>query len=147
VVAAPLAAQEKGKKKGQAAEPAAFQLPDTIQLSADQQAQLNALKKEYGPKLQALQKRVSDVFTQEQRKARREATKAARDAGKKNKEIRQAADAAVTLTAEQQKQLDAAEAEQQKLSKEVRGKVEGLLTDAQKAELKTKAKKKSKKAA
>lgn len=144
VIAAPLAAQEKKKKKAQTAqEPAAFRLPDRIQLSAEQKAKMAELKKEFGPKLEALQQRVQDVFTPEQRRARRDARKAAQDAGKKGKVLQTAVENAVQLTPEQQKKLEAAQAELNKLTKEVRAKVEGLLTEAQKAELKSRGKKKA----
>jgi hypothetical protein len=140
LIALPVMAQEKKKAKRTGENAPVFQLPKTITLTAEQQAKLDAVKKEYGPKVVAAQDKVSAALTAEQRKARQEAQKAAKEAGKKGKELKAAVDAAVTLSDDQKKQLEAAEGEMKTLSNEIRGKISEFLTAEQKEALKTKKK-------
>lgn len=147
VTSAP-AQQEKGKKKkdgpNQAVE-AAFALLKDIDLTADQKEKFDALKKEYGPKLSELSQKVNGIYTADQKKARQEAAKEAKDSGKKGKEAKAAVDAAIKLTDEQKKQIDEVQPKLEALQKEIREKLTGLLTDDQKAKLpKAKGAKKAK---
>jgi Spy/CpxP family protein refolding chaperone len=156
-LAAPLAAAPKedkaaGKKKTDkaAAAPAGmYKLPDTITLTEDQKTKLAAINKEYSPKFVALAKKGNDILTKEQKMARREAMKEAKEAGKKQKEVQAAVTEAMKLSDEQKKKLDEVKAETTKLRTEMEGKVVALLTPEQKAELPKKGKKgaKNKKAA
>jgi hypothetical protein len=150
VVACPaLAADKKGKAKKEPPCPADQRITrwtEGMQITDAQKATFAELKKEYGPKLMEAMKKMP-VLTAEQNKAKADAQKAAKDAGKKPAEIMAAANAAVKLTDEQK----AAQAEARKalapLEKELREKVTAALTDAQKEELKKKfpeAKKKAK---
>ena len=150
LAAAPKEGKENGKKKTDkaAAAPAAmYKLPETIKLTDEQKTKLAAINKEYTPKFQALAKKTSEILTKEQMKARREATKEARDAGKKPKEVQEAVAAAMKLSDEQKTQMDKVKAEQTKLRTEMEGKVVALLTPEQKAELPKKGKKGAKKKA
>ena len=133
-------AGKKGKKAKAAPTPAAFVLPAEITLSADQQTKLDDLKKQYEAKLVEAQKKVNDVFTADQKAARKTARKDAVAAGKKGKELGAAVDAAVQLSEEQKSNLATAQKEARKLQAEVRKQVVALLTDEQKQLLTVKKK-------
>ena len=139
------AADETGakaaKKAKKAPTPAAFNLPEGVELSAEQQAKFDELKANYSGKLVEAQKKVGDVYTDEQRAAQKAAAKEAKAAGKKGKELKAATDAALQLTDEQRQKLAAAQAELQKLTKEIRKEILGLLTDEQRQLVKAKNKK------
>lgn len=149
-LALPLAAaqNEDGKK---AAEPAAmYKLPEAVVLTEEQTTKLDEIKKEFTPKFQALGKKGSEVLTKEQRVTRRETQKAAKEAGKKGKELRAEVEAALKLTDEQKKQMAEIKTETDKLRSEMETKVVALLTADQKTQVeqaKKKASKKAKKAA
>lgn len=134
------AKEKKAKKVKPAAVPAAFKLPAGITLSAEQQAKLDEIKTEFATRLADAQKKVDDVYTDEQKAARMAAREEAAAAGKKGKELRQAVAAAVTLTDEQRPKLTAAEKELKQLNKEARKQVLGLLTAEQKQQLPAKKK-------
>lgn len=133
------AGEEKAKpeKKAKASPAAAaFAVPASIELTAEQKVKIEELKKEFEPKLtDALAKRAG-VLTPDQVKARAEAVKTARAAGKKGQEARAAIDAAVSLTPEQAKNLADAEKSVGELQKTIRGKVQELLTPEQRDAIK-----------
>jgi hypothetical protein len=136
--AAPAWAQKAAKKEARAAQRAsekAFEFPAEITLSPEQQAKVKALKDEYGPKLQAANKKLTDILTPEQRAARAEAGKANREAKKTGKQARDAQLAALKLTDEQKVKWDAAQKESQELRKLISQKMHDLLTEDQKAKL------------
>lgn len=133
--------KEKKKKGNNLDNHQVYKLPDTITLDDAQKEKLAALKKEYADKLKAAVQKQNDVLTADQKKARGEAAKAAKEAGKKGKEAQAEIEAAMNLTPEQKEKKATADKEVGELSKEIRGKLEGILTDSQKALLKTKKKK------
>ncbi len=94
-----------------------FRLPPGAKLTDEQKEKLDALRKEKGPervaKLAELQKKMLAIYTQEQRDARQQAFRAARDAGKDAREAQKAGNDAVELSKEQQVELDKARREQQ----------------------------------
>lgn len=142
------AQDQKGKKnRGQnQAGAQAFQLPKEITLTSEQQAKLDELKKEYGPKLAELQKKADDLLSPEQKQARRDAFAKARSEKLKGKQQREAVVAAMKLPPDVQTKYDAAQKELQEKVTEVRGKIAEFLTDEQKAKapnLVPKAKKKA----
>ncbi|OYV88791.1 MAG: hypothetical protein B7Z73_07760 [Planctomycetia bacterium 21-64-5] len=98
------------------------------------------MKTQYATKLADAQKKVDEVFTDEQRAARQAARKEAAAAGKKGKELQAAINAAVQLTDEQRQKRGDAEKELKQLTKEVRKQVVALLTDEQKLQIKPKKK-------
>ncbi|HET6880112.1 MAG TPA: hypothetical protein VFI31_08150 [Pirellulales bacterium] len=130
-----------GKKAKKALVSAAFTLPEGIKLSAEQQAKFDELKASYATKLADAQKKVADVYTEEQRAAKTAAAKEAKAAGKKGKELKAASDAAVQLTDEQKETLATAQAELQALTKEIRKGIIGLMTNEQRKVVKSKNKK------
>jgi Skp family chaperone for outer membrane proteins len=128
------AQEKKGKKNAQAgAGSQAFQLPKEITLTTEQQAKLDALKKEHGPKLAELQKKVDDLLTAEQKQARKDAVAKAKTDKLEGKARREALESALKLTPEQKTKYDAANKDLQAKVTEVRGKIAEFLTDEQKA--------------
>ena len=125
---------DNGKKKKPV--PAAVRVPKGIELNEDQRAKVEALNKEFGPKLAACRKEAAGVISADQKKARSEAMKAAKAAGKKGKEMRAAAEAASKVTEDQKQQLARCKKDMGALQKEIRSQLAGILTDEQKAKLK-----------
>jgi Spy/CpxP family protein refolding chaperone len=131
-----LAAEKKAKSKTPPC-PAAQRVERIVHgltLTAEQTAKLDELKKEYGPKLADAIKK-SEVMTPEMKKARDEAAKTAKAAGKKGKELNAAIDAAGTLTADQKAQASQAKKQISALEKELREKVVAQLTAEQKEKI------------
>jgi hypothetical protein len=121
-----------GDKPAKRTMPSAFDLPKQVTLTADQQAKLDELKKEYGPKLKDAYKAFDSSLSAEQKKARTDAMKAAREAGKRGPEAMKDAQEAMKLTDDQKTKQTA----MRSVSKEARDKVMALLTPEQKEQLK-----------
>jgi hypothetical protein len=100
-----------------------------VTLTEDQNAKVTALAATLKTDLAAAHK--ESGLTPEILKKRQEAGKAAREAGKKGKELQAAMDEAVTLTDEQKAALKSAASKQQQFRKEFLA----VLTDAQKEQL------------
>jgi len=109
-----------------------------IDLTADQKSKLSNLMQEYKPKLVDTAKLFDSVLTPDQKKAREEAMKAAKDAGKGPKEIREAGRATVTLTDEQKAKLREVGKKVGPIYKEFHEKVMDVLTPEQKEQVKKK---------
>jgi Spy/CpxP family protein refolding chaperone len=107
-----------------------------LTLTDVQKTKVAELKKEYDPKFKESREKLDSILTEEQKKARKEAVDKARADGKQGKEAWDAAVAAVKLTPEQQKKMDEAKKASDALDKEVREKVEALLTPEQKEQQK-----------
>ncbi|HZL87819.1 MAG TPA: hypothetical protein VFB96_05530 [Pirellulaceae bacterium] len=124
----------KGKRKG--GNPAAGLLKkvdDLTDLTAEQKEKIAAIKKEHEPKVAEAAKKLNDALTPEQRRARQEAQKAAKDAGKKGKEAQAEAVAAMKLTDEQKKAYDAAQKQLDEANGALRSALAGVLSDEQEA--------------
>ena len=106
-----------------------------LNLTADQKTRLDALRKEYQPKLKD-SKLLENILTAQQKTARRQAAEAAKAAGKTPKEIHQAAEAAVTLTADQKAKLAEAKKEMAPIYQEFHAKIMAILTPEQREQLK-----------
>lgn len=117
---------------------AAFAFPRQVQLTDDQKAKLENLKKEYGPKLAEADTRVTGVMTPERQKAAAEVRKKATSEGKKGKDVQDAVNAALNLSADEQAKFREATAARAKLAQEINKKKLELLTEEQKAQLKPK---------
>ncbi|HEX5035431.1 MAG TPA: hypothetical protein VFW62_13205, partial [bacterium] len=74
-----------------------------LDLGADQKEKIDKIIAEQGPKVKAAADKVNSSLTAEQRKARNEAQKAAKAAGKKGKEAQDDALAAMKLTDQEKK--------------------------------------------
>ena len=107
-----------------------------MNLSDDQKAKIAEIRKDYGPKFKALEEKREGVFTADQKKARDEAAKAAKDAGKNRREVAEAGRTAMKLTDNQKTKLADIRKEAAALAKEVREKGMSILTDDQKQQVK-----------
>ena len=125
---------KKGKKKKPAS--AAIKVPSGITLNEDQRAKLAALNKEFGPKLAACRKEAAGIITADQKKARVAAIKESKAAGKKGKELREAAEAAFKVSEEQKTKLAECKKAMGAIQKQIRGQLAAILTDEQKTKLK-----------
>jgi Skp family chaperone for outer membrane proteins len=142
------AQEKKGKKNADAgAASQAFQLPKEITLTPEQQAKMDALKKEHGPKLAELQKKADDLLTAEQKQARKDAIAKAKTDKLEGKARREAIESSLKLTPEQKTKYDAAQKELQAKTTEVRGKIAEFLTEEQKEKVPNLVPKAKKKAA
>ena len=137
--AAPAVAADKKKKKA----PTAVKVPKSIELTADQKTKLDALNKEFGPKLAECKAKANSIITADQKKAKAEAMKKAKADGKKGKELRDAVNAAVAITADQKAQQAECKKATSALQKQIRTQFAALLTDEQKAKIKAGKKKKN----
>jgi len=117
-----------------------------INLTADQKAKVEELKAQVGPKLKEAREKMHGIFTEEQKQARAEAVKAAREAGKKGHELREAVKAAVQLTDEQKAKLAEVRKAMGEVHKEIREQFKALLTPEQKEAIKERIKERMKKA-
>jgi hypothetical protein len=147
LVAVGFAQNENRKKKGQAKGPTT-ELRNKLasaELGADLTEKVKKIIDENEPKLKELQGKVDAVLTDEQKAARRDAQKAARQAGKKGKEAQDEVNAALKLTADQQKKMDEAQKELNAARGEMNKAIAALLTDEQQEKLGVKAKGKGKK--
>jgi len=144
MLASPVLAEEKEKKKP--AKPkdtyaGTFSFPKAIKLTDKQTEELAALKKEYSPKLEAIDKKRGEVLTADRVKEAVAARKKAADEGKKGKDLSKAYNDALKLTKDEQKKLADINKERATLMKEITTKKMALLTDEQKEALKPKPKK------
>ncbi len=116
----------------------AVQLPKEITLTDEQKTKVAELEKEYAPKMKELREQLDKVMTDEQKKARLDVMKEAREKGKegrKGKELQQAIKDAMKLSEEQQKSYDETDKKITALRQEILEKVKPLLTDEQKEKL------------
>lgn len=125
----PLIAQERPEPFAQF-----FTLPD-ITFSAEQQAKIDELKKEYVPKFQDSQKKWDGVITPEQLQQQREAFQKARSEGKQGAELRKIVNDSLKLTEEQLKQRAALQQEREQLMQQLRTALVALLTEEQRTRI------------
>jgi Spy/CpxP family protein refolding chaperone len=132
----PVLAQEKKKerKRGPGAFDPIQMMLQGLTLTDEQKAKVEDVKKEFAPKLAEAAKN-ADVLTPDQKKARDEATKKARDEGKSRREVAAAAADAVKLTDEQKTKRDEARKAMRAVGEQYRAKVIEILTPEQKAEV------------
>ncbi|MGA2616440.1 MAG: hypothetical protein ABSF26_02445 [Thermoguttaceae bacterium] len=104
-----------------------------LNLTDEQKTKLEDLKKEYAPKLK---NPMDGILTDEQKKARDDATKAAKDAGKNMRETFKAASEAVKLTDDQKAKLREAGKAMRPIFTELRDKINGILTSDQQEQVK-----------
>ena len=94
-----------------------------LNLSDEQKAKVEELRKEYGPKFKESWQKMDGILTAEQKKARQEAAKAAKAAGKKRDEVWKEAQAAAKITDEQKAKMAECGKAAGALHKEAREKV------------------------
>jgi Spy/CpxP family protein refolding chaperone len=141
LAAGSLYAAEKGKgrdgKRGRdgAGDRIGSMLKD-LNLTDEQTKKIGALREQYGPKLKEAGEKMQGIQTDEQRTARREAMKAAKDAGKPMKDIFEAGEAATKLTDEQKTKMADARKAMEAVGKELREKISAVLTPEQQEKFK-----------
>jgi len=112
------------------------------ELPADVLAKANKAVDEQAPKLKEAQAKVDAVLTDEQKKARREAQKTAKESGQKRKQSQGAIESAMKLTTEQKSKLAEAEKELAAANAAVQRSLQGVLTPEQLAKAGIKSRKK-----
>lgn len=110
-----------------------FAIPKEITLTTEQQAALEAIKKEHAAKVLELSKKLANVLTEQQKSARRDATAKAKADGKMGKDRTILIDDAVKLTDEQKQLLAEIKPELAKLRRSIREQIHALMTDDQKS--------------
>jgi hypothetical protein len=116
--------------------PGTFLLPKGIELTAEQQAQVAALRKELQPRFQKWLDAKDAVLNTEQKRALKIASQAVKEAGLSDRrQIQQALDAAVNLSPEQKTRMDALAREESELRQTFLDRLQPLLTPEQKAKL------------
>jgi Spy/CpxP family protein refolding chaperone len=130
--------EKKGKKGAKGGDPTA-QIKNqlaSLDLTAEQKEKLDKIYAEQGPKVKAAQEKVAASLTDEQKKARGEAQKSAKTAGKKGKEAEEDALAAMKLTDDQKKAYDEAMKGQKEAQAALRSAVSEVLTPEQREKAK-----------
>jgi Spy/CpxP family protein refolding chaperone len=138
-----LAADEKAPQEGRHSHRPMMEMGDLFQghmlkslnLTDDQKAKVEALKKEYEPKFKEGRERTESILTADQKKAREEAVKTAKAAGKKGPEVWRDAHSAMKLTDDQKAKMADARKANQALRKEAREKLMTVLTPEQKEQI------------
>lgn len=135
---------QKKPGKGQRGAAALFKLPQEVQLTAEQQAKVKELAAQFGPRMADLAAKEKAIVTPEQLKARQEAMRKAKEAGKKGKDAKAEVEAALKISAKQKQQLAEINKSKQALQQEARDALMSLLSEEQKAKLPKKGDKKPK---
>jgi Spy/CpxP family protein refolding chaperone len=141
-------AQEKTKDKGNKGakrQDAVSKMIAGLDLTAEQQAKVKEIRKEYRPKLSEIQKRRNEIMTPQRRKTEKEARQAAKDLGKKGKQLKAEIDAALGLSPAESEKLAAIDKERQAVLAKINADVRAILTDEQKAKLPEPGKKQQRK--
>jgi Spy/CpxP family protein refolding chaperone len=129
---------QHGKHQRHGATGDGMQWLDSLKLTDEQKAKVDEVKKEFAPKMEAATKKMQEVLTEDQKKARDEGMKAAREAGKTGRDVWQAGLAATKLTDEQKTKMAEATKEMTSVTTERREKIMAILTPEQQEEAKKK---------
>ncbi|TWT60417.1 hypothetical protein [Rubinisphaera italica] len=129
---------KKGKKGNQERVPQALALPDSIELTADQEAQVKKIRAKFSDKAKDLKKQTQEVIPAELRKQQAAAVKAAKEAGKSQEEIRQIMKSSQDeLSAVDREKLAVIRKQSQALKTEFLKEVREVLTEEQQSKLPT----------
>jgi hypothetical protein len=128
---------EKGKAKEKKA-PSVVRLPKSIELTAEQKEKVAAINKKYAGKIAEFRQQVAGLVTPEQRKARAEAIKAARDAGKTGAELKKAVADAGKPSDEQKAKAAELKKAASEVIKQAQAELKEVLTKEQLASLRSK---------
>jgi hypothetical protein len=127
---------QRGKKKGKNDPISNLRTKvKEAELGEELTAKVNKVIDAHAKKVTDAQAKVDGVLTDDQRRAKRQAAKAAKDAGKSGKAAREEVAAAVKLTDEQQKKMDEAEKELNAARSEMNKEISALLTEEQREKL------------
>jgi acetyl esterase/lipase len=106
-----------------------------VEFTEDQQAQVEELRKKYTPQIAEIVRKHNSILSDEQRRARQEAFRAARQAGKPPRELKETVDAAVKMTDEQKETLAKLQKERADLFAKIQKELKALLTGEQQRQL------------
>lgn len=123
--------EKKGKGKQKSAPSATQRYTEKLELTAAQKELVAAIDKEFAPAMAELNKKRSDILTDEQKKAQQVASKAAKAAGKTAAESRKAADTALNLNDEQKEKMKVVQKSQQEFNAKVIAALKKVLTPEQ----------------
>ena len=130
MAATPLFAQEAKKRdRNRQQQRRAFQQVFTLRgvtISEDQQIKVEDIRKKHVPMLVELQRKLNGVYSNDQRRARQDAFRTARDAGKNAQAVRKAAAAAAKLTDDQKKQITTIQKERSDLQAKIQSELRSL---------------------
>jgi alanyl-tRNA synthetase len=139
VVAIPaFAADEEPAQRGQGRLPA-LRFLNGIELTKEQKQQLREIRTELAPQLQEVTTKMQELVPAEKRQAAAQAVAKAKADGKMGKELKEIREAALGLNEAQLAQMAELTAKQKELSEKLKEKVMGILTDAQKEQIKAAA--------
>ncbi len=128
--------ENKGKKGNQERVPQVLALPDSIELTADQEAQVKKIRAKFADKAQEIQKQTQEVIPAELRKQQMAAVKAAKEAGKTQQEIREIMKSTQDeLSAVDREKIAEIRKQSQALKTEFLKEVREVLTEDQQAKL------------
>ncbi|MCS7238624.1 MAG: hypothetical protein NZ899_10200 [Thermoguttaceae bacterium] len=131
-------AQEVKQKPKKEPKPAQPQIPALdqwlrgVELSAEQKEKVEALKREFAPAIAEVNKAMEGVFTEEQRKIRREIAAKGKAEGKTPQEVRKLQDEAVKLTPEQKEKIAQLTAQRREVLQKLAKHLLEILTPEQK---------------
>jgi Spy/CpxP family protein refolding chaperone len=106
-----------------------------LDLTDAQQATIEEIKKEFGPKLKAVQEKQESILTEEQKKTRAEVFQKARESSEGRQNMRETLEKALNLTDVQKTDMAAARKASEELNKALQVKVTSVLTPEQKEKL------------
>jgi Spy/CpxP family protein refolding chaperone len=106
-----------------------------LDLTDAQKASIEEIKKEFGPKLKAAQEKQDSILTEEQKQARAEAFRKARESGEGFRNMRETIEKVLNLTDAQKKDMETARKAAEELNKALTDKVTAILTPEQKEKL------------
>jgi Spy/CpxP family protein refolding chaperone len=149
LIALPAAAQEKKAAKGKSKKisPTAQlmlrigklrEALEELDVTTEQQEQLQKIREELGPKMEAAFGKMREILTEDQHNTVRESMQKARDAGKEGRELVLAVESSIELTDEQKEKLDKVVEEMRPLHRQMMKKVMGILTPEQQEKMKEK---------
>ena len=130
-----VADEKKSAQKGKKAPAPTQRFLNGIELTAEQKDKVAALDKELSAEFQKLQKSRSEILTQTQKTAEREAQKSAKAAGKTPAETRKSVEQALQLTDEQKTKLAEWQKSQQAFTTTALNGLKKILTPEQAAKL------------
>ncbi len=109
---------------------------EKLDLTAEQQEALKKLREDTGPNMKDAFEKLKAVFSDEQQAAGDAAMKEAKEAGKQDRQVMAAVEAAVKMTEEQKKKLDEIGKEMSSLQKDIMKKTLAILSPEQQEKVK-----------
>lgn len=115
---------------------AGLEMLQGVNLTTEQKAKVEEIRKDLGGKIRDALQKLDGVLTEEQKKARAEAVKAARGSGRGLQGSREAIEKSLKLTDEQKAKMAEIRKELEPLRTQLREKITALLTAEQKEQIK-----------